>query len=105
MVKTRNECQFKDYMSSRGENCFDSLLCGKCCSNQVSSGVADHVACGRRDIQCVGCGVGWERSTLRIMGRDTAQTQRILMRLVDTSSLDSRLHHPGKRVCCASSMY
>ena len=50
--------------------------------------------------------MGWERSTLRITGRDTAQTERILMRVVDTSSLDSRLHHPGKRVfarlfsCC-----
>ena len=42
--------------------------------------------------------MGWERSTLRITGRETAQTERILMRLVDTSSLDSRLHHSGKRV-------
>ena len=41
--------------------------------------------------------MGWERSTLRITGRDTSQTERILMRLVDTSSLDSRLQHPGKR--------
>ena len=42
--------------------------------------------------------MGWEGSTLRITGRDTAQTKRILKRLVDTSSLDSRLHHSGKRV-------
>ena len=40
----------------------------------------------------------WERSTLRITGRDAAQAERILIRLVDTSSLDSRLHHPGKGV-------
>ena len=66
--------------------------------SQVSSGVAYHVACGRRDIQRVGCGMGWDLSTLRITGRDTAQTERILMRLVDTSSVDSRLHHSGKRV-------
>ena len=33
-----------------------------------------------------------ERSTLRTTERDTAQTERILMRLVDTSSLESRLH-------------
>ena len=32
-----------------------------------------------RDIQRVGCGMGWERSTLRITGRDIAQTERILM--------------------------
>ena len=38
------------------------------------------------------------RSTRRITGRDTAQTERILMRLVDTSSLDSRLYHPGTGV-------
>ena len=57
-----------------------------------------HVACGRRDIQRVGCGGGWDRSTLRVTGRDTAQTERMLMRLVDTSSLDSRLHHSGKKV-------
>ena len=42
--------------------------------------------------------MGWERSTLRITGRDTAQTERILMRVVDTSSLDSRLHHSGEKV-------
>ena len=39
-----------------------------------------------------------ERSTPWITERDTAQTERILMRLVDTSSLDSRLHQSSKRV-------
>ena len=28
MVKTGNECQLTDYMSSRGKNCYDSLLRG-----------------------------------------------------------------------------
>ena len=28
MVKTRNECQLTDYMSSRGKNCYGSLLRG-----------------------------------------------------------------------------
>ena len=42
--------------------------------------------------------MGWERSTLRITGREIPQTERIHMRLVDISSLDSRLHHPVKRV-------
>ena len=47
-----------------------------------------------------------ERSTLRITERDSVQTERIFMRLVDTSSLDSRLHQSSKRVfapvpsCC-----
>ena len=66
-VKTRSECQLTDYMSSRGENCYGSLLRGSVVPGQVSSGVASHVACGRREIQRVGCGKGWERSTLRIM--------------------------------------
>ena len=91
MVKTGSECQLTDYMSSRGKNCYGNLLRGCVVPAKV-------LACGRRDIQRVGCGVGWERSTQRTTGRDTAQTERILMRLVDTSSLDSRLHHPGKRV-------
>ena len=60
-------------MSSRGKNCYGSLLRGSVVQ-------------------------GWERSTLRITEGDTARTERILMRLVDTSSLDSRLHHSGKRV-------
>ena len=81
MVKTGNECQLTDYMSSRGKNCCGSLWRGSV----------------RRDIQRVGCGMGRERSTLRITGRDTAQTER--MRLVDTSSLDSCLHHSRKREC------
>ena len=44
------------------------------------------------------CGMVWERSTLRITGRDPAQTERILMRLVDTSSPDGCLHQSRKRV-------
>ena len=28
MVKTGNECQYTDYMSSRGKNCYVSLLRG-----------------------------------------------------------------------------
>ena len=44
--------------------------------------------------------VVWFRNgaRLRITGRDTAQTERTLMRLVDTSSPDSRLHQSRKRV-------
>ena len=42
-------------------------------------------------------GLGTEHAACHT-GPDTAQTERVLMRLVDTSSLDSRLHHSGKRV-------
>ena len=61
MVKTGNECLLGNYMSSRGKTCHGSLLRG------------------RRDIQRVGYGMGWERSTMLITGRDTAQTERMLM--------------------------
>ena len=79
MVKTRNECMLGNYMSSRGKNCFGSLLRGSVVPTKFLLVLLKHVACGRRDIQRVGCGMGWERSTLRITGRDTAQTERILM--------------------------
>ena len=39
-----------------------------------------------------------ERSTKRTTEPDTAQTERELIRLVDTASLDSRLHKSSKRV-------
>ena len=90
MVKTGSECHLTDYMSSRGKNCYGSLL--------RESVVPTKFLLVLLNTLPVGCGMGWERSTLRITGRDTAQTERILMRLVDTSSLDSRLHHSGKRV-------
>ena len=102
MVKTGNECQHTDYTSSRGKSCCGSLLRGSVVPAKVLLVLLQHVGCGRRDIQRVGCGMGWERSTLRITGRDTAQIERILLRLVETSSLDSRLHHSGKKVFCAS---
>ena len=73
MVKTGNECQHTDYMSSRGMNCFGSLLRGSVVPAKFLLVLLKHVACGRRDIRRVGCGMGWERSTLRITGRDTAQ--------------------------------
>ena len=39
-----------------------------------------------------------EWSTKRTTEPDTAQTERVLTRLVDTASLDSRLHQSSKRV-------
>ena len=70
----------------------------KCRSSQGSCGVAQHVACGRRDIQRVGYGMGWERSTLRITGRDTAQIERILTSRQPSASL-------REKSGCASSMH
>ena len=34
MVKTRNECQLTDHMSSRGKNCYGSLLRGRVVPNK-----------------------------------------------------------------------
>ena len=42
--------------------------------------------------------VVWFGNGARSVPRDTAQTERILMRLVDNSSPDSRLHQSRKRV-------
>ena len=39
-----------------------------------------------------------QRSTLRITERDTAQIERILMRHIDTSSLDSCLHQDALKL-------
>ena len=96
IVETGNECQLTDYMSSHKKNCCGGLLRASVVPAKFLLVLLDHVACGRRDIQRVGCGMVWERSTLRITVRDTAQTER--MRLVNTSSLDSRLHQSRKRV-------
>ena len=86
MVKTGNECLLGNYMSSSGKNWYGSLLRGSVVPTKFLLVLLNTL----RDIQRVGCGMGWERSTLGIKGRDTTQTERILMRLVDT---------------CASSMY
>ena len=53
MVKTGNECLLGNYMLSRGKNCYGSLLRGSVVPTKFLLGVAQHVACGRRDIQRV----------------------------------------------------
>ena len=85
-------------MSSRGKMCHGSLLRGSVVPTKFLLVLLNTLLVEDDTPTRWLCGLGWERSTLRITGRDTAQTDRILMRLVDTSSLDSRLHHPGKRV-------
>ena len=102
MVKTGNECLLGNYMSSRGKTCHGSLLRGSVVPTKFLLVLLNTLLVAGRDIQRVGCGIGWERSTLRITGRDTAQIERMLMRLGYTTSLDSRLHHPGKKSVCAS---
>ena len=60
----------------------------KCCSSQVSL-VSLNVLPGVLHAE-------W--STKRTTEPDTAQTERVLTRLVDTASLDSRLHQSSRRV-------
>ena len=86
MVKIGNECLLANYMSSRDKNYYDSLLHGSVVPTKLLLKLLNTLS--MEDEQ---------RSTLRITGRDTAQTKRILMRLVHVSSLDSRLHHPGEK--------
>ena len=98
VVETGNDCQLTDYMSSRGKNCHGGLLRGSVVTAMfllvsLSTLPAEHETSNVSVVVWSG-----ERSTLRITVRDTAQTERILMRVVDTSSLDSRLHQSSKRV-------
>ena len=96
MAETGNECQLTDYMSSRGKNCCGGLLRGSVVPGKFLLVLLNTLLV--EDETSNALVVVWERSTLRITGRDTAQTKRIRMRLVDTSSLDSRLHQSRKRV-------
>ena len=95
-LEAGNECLLGNNMSSRGKNCYGSLLRGSVVPTKFLLVLLNTLFV--EDETSNALVVAWERSTLRIAGRDTAQTERILMRLVDTSSLDSRLHHSGKRV-------
>ena len=98
MVKTGNECLLGNYMSSDSKNCYGSLLRGSVVPAKFLLVLLNTLPVEDETSNALVVVWGWERSTLRITGRDTAQTERMLMRLVDTSSLDSRLHHSGKRV-------
>ena len=98
VVETGNECQLTDDMSSHGKNCYGGLLRGSVVTAMfllvsLSTLPAEHETSNVSVVVWSGDG-----STLRITERDTAQTERILMRVVDTSSLDSRLHQSSKRV-------
>ena len=98
MVKTGNECQLTDYMSQHGNLCYSGLLRGSVVPAKfllvlLGTLPAEHETSNALVVVWSG-----GRSTLRITERDTAQTECILMRLVDTSSLDSRLHQSSKRV-------
>ena len=80
MVKTRNECQLTDYMSSRGENCYGSLtLRGSVVPTQFLLVLLNTLLVEDETPNALVVVWGWERSTLRITGRDTAQTESILM--------------------------
>ena len=86
-VKTRNECQLSAYMLLLG-----NLAAAVCCAEvlfQSSFLVSLSVLPGVLHAE-------W--STKRTTEPDTAQTECVLTRLVDTASLDSRLRHSRKRV-------
>ena len=89
MVETGNECLLGNYMSLRCKNFYCSLFRGSVVPTKFLLVLLNtlHV----EDETSNALVVVWvqKRSTLRITGRDTAQTERILLRLVDTSSLAS----------------
>ena len=96
MVKTGNECMLENYMSTHGNLCYESLLRPERCSKpSFSLGLvlntlpAESETCNAL-VLMVGSGERSTRSTQRITERDTAQTERILTRLVITARPGSR---------------
>ena len=98
MVETGRECQFTDYMSSRGKTCYGGLLRGSVVPAKFLLVLLSTLPV--EDETSNALVVVWFGNGVRCISRkrDTAQTERILMRLVSTSSLDSRLHQSRKRV-------
>ena len=97
MVETGNECRHTDYMLSRGKNYYGGLLRESAVPAKFLLVLLQHVACGRRDIptRWLWYGLGTEHAAYHgTRHRLSAYSKR----LVDTSSLGSRLHHSGKRV-------
>ena len=79
MVKTGNECQLSGYMLLLG-----NFATAFCCAQVLF----------QPNFPCVTQRVAWcVHKKL-----DTAQTELVFTRLVDTASLDSRLHQSSKRV-------
>ena len=79
MVKTRNECMLGNYMSSRGKNCFGSLLRGSVVPTKfllvlLNTLLVEDETSNALVVEWVGNGA---RCVSR--DRDTAQTERILM--------------------------
>ena len=96
MVKAGNECQLTVYMSLHGDLCHGGLLRGSVVPSKFLLESLNTLPVEHETSNALIAVWSGERSTLRITER--AQTERKLMRLVDTSPLDSRVHHPGKRV-------
>ena len=92
MIETGNECQLSAQLLLLSNDVFVvgctkvlflpsfSLSCSTCCLRNM-----------RRTTHWLRNGMG-EQSTLRITKPDTAQSERTLVRLIDTSSLIARLY-------------
>ena len=98
IVKAGNECQLTVYMSLHGKFCYGCLLRGSVVPAKFLLVSLNTLPAQHETPNVLVVVWSGEQSALRITERDTAQTERILMRLVDTSSLDSRLHQSSKRV-------
>ena len=70
MVKTGNECQLTNYMSSRGKNCYGSLLRGSVVPTKFLLVLLNTLLVEDETSNALVVEMGWERSTLRITGRD-----------------------------------
>ena len=79
-------------------NEFQFSACTRCCSGKFAIVVCCAEVLFLPSFPPVGSVLHAEWSTERTTEPDTAQTERVLTRLVDTASLDSRLHQSSKRV-------
>ena len=97
-VKAGNECQLTAHMSLHRNFCCGGLLRGSVVPAKILLVSLDSLPVEDETSNALVVPWSGQRSTLRVTERYTAQTERRLMRLVDTSSLDSRLHDSSKRV-------
>ena len=98
MVETGHECQLTDYMSSHGKNCYGGLLRGRVVPGKFL--LVLHNTLPVEDETSNALVVVWFGNGARSVPRNLVRhrLERILMRLVNTSSLHSRLHQSRKRV-------
>ena len=99
MIETGNECQLSSLLVVAQSRCYCGRLHGSVVPAKFLLESLNNVTCEnmRLTTRWLWYGLG-EQSTLRIREPDTARTKRALLRLTDTSSLDSRLYQAKRQL-------